>query len=96
MVANEATASDEEQSERERLLTAAQDLQHQWDDCLSVRERTILSKRYGLDGSGPRRRQTLEYIGRELGISKERVRQIQARAERKLREHFDLDRLQDA
>ena len=42
----------------------------------------ILSKRYGLDGGNPT---TLEEIGRELNITRERVRQIEARAIIKIR-----------
>lgn len=49
---------------------------------LGERERRILSLRYGLDGKKPR---TLEEIGGKLGITRERVRQIEARALEKLR-----------
>lgn len=96
LVASEATDATEESSRRDSLLAAAADLQRHWDGCLSPRERVILNRRYGLDTNERKSCQTLECIGRELGISKERVRQIQARAERKLREHFDLDQLQEA
>jgi RNA polymerase primary sigma factor len=51
--------------------------------CLSDRERRVLERRYGLDGEEA---QTLERIGRELRISKERVRQIEVRAKTKLQE----------
>ncbi len=44
---------------------------------LDDRERRIIISRYGLDGAGE---QTLEQLGRELGITKERVRQIESRA----------------
>ena len=50
---------------------------------LSDRERRILVNRYGLAGADEL---TLERLGRELGISKERVRQIEWRAHEKLRE----------
>ncbi len=49
---------------------------------LDERERKILSSRFGIGDSGER---TLEDLGRELGITKERVRQIEARAQDKLR-----------
>jgi len=50
---------------------------------LSARERRIIASRYGLDKrSEP---QTLSQIGRKFGVSKERVRQIEARALDKLR-----------
>ena len=55
---------------------------------LSDRERQILVSRYGLNGSAEL---TLEQLGRELGITKERVRQIESRAQEKLRK-FALER----
>ena len=48
---------------------------------LDGREQTILVLRFGLSGD----KQTLTQIGQELGISKERVRQIESRAMNKLR-----------
>lgn len=56
---------------------------------LDVRERTILQQRYGLEGDGDP--QTLEQIGRRFGVSKERVRQLEARALLKLRGGFEAD-----
>ncbi len=52
-----------------------------WLDRLDKRERRILARRYGIDGTPE---QTLYQIGRDLGISKERVRQLAARAHAKL------------
>jgi len=49
---------------------------------LDPRERTVISLRFGLDDDEPR---TLEEVGRALRITKERVRQIESRALRKLR-----------
>ena len=52
---------------------------------LNYRERNIIRLRYGLDdGVGF----TLEECGKVYKINRERVRQIQARAERKLRDYF--------
>ncbi|TVQ36881.1 MAG: sigma-70 family RNA polymerase sigma factor [Spirochaetaceae bacterium] len=50
---------------------------------LSTRERRIIELRFGLAGEGPL---TLEETGKYLGITRERVRQIQEKAIRKLRE----------
>lgn len=49
---------------------------------LDERERRIIISRFGIGGVDE---QTLEQLGRELGITKERVRQIESRAQDKLR-----------
>jgi RNA polymerase primary sigma factor len=51
-------------------------------DSLSGRERRVLELRYGLDGAPDR---TLTEIGDTLGVTRERIRQIEAKALRKLR-----------
>lgn len=51
---------------------------------LSSMERSILVDHYGLDQGQPHK--TLEQLGRSLGISKERVRQIEIQALSKLRD----------
>jgi RNA polymerase sigma factor (sigma-70 family) len=50
---------------------------------LTARERLIVTRHYGLNEEG--RKQTLEQIGKLLGITKERVRQLEHRALGKLR-----------
>jgi RNA polymerase sigma factor (sigma-70 family) len=50
--------------------------------CLDDRERTILTLRFGLDGGGER---TLEEVAEFFGLTRERIRQIEARAMSKLR-----------
>jgi len=49
---------------------------------LTPRERQVLELRFGLLDGHPR---TLKEVGKELGVTPERVRQIQARAQMKLR-----------
>ena len=49
---------------------------------LTDRERRVLSLRYGLSGAAPR---TLEDVGREFDLTRERIRQIEAKALTKLR-----------
>ena len=51
-------------------------------DQLNPRMRRVLSLRFGLDGESP---QTLEEVGNQLGITRERVRQLETRALRELR-----------
>jgi len=54
---------------------------------LSEREQIVLQLRYGLNGEGPK---TLEETGRALGITRERVRQIQEQALEKIKQREEL------
>ncbi|MGM0819155.1 MAG: sigma-70 family RNA polymerase sigma factor, partial [Actinomycetota bacterium] len=49
---------------------------------LSEREREVIRLRFGMDGAPPR---TLEEVGAEFGITRERVRQVEAKTLSKLR-----------
>jgi RNA polymerase primary sigma factor len=51
-------------------------------EVLNPRMRLVLARRFGLDGEIP---QTLEEVGASLGITRERVRQLESRALRELR-----------
>ncbi len=56
---------------------------------LDERESEILRQRFGL--AGGEGAQTLEQVGRNFGVSKERVRQLESRAIAKLRSSFESD-----
>ena len=49
---------------------------------LDEKEREVIRMRFGLDGEEPK---TLQEIGEEMGLSRERIRQIESRAKEKLR-----------
>ena len=59
---------------------------------LDPREEMVLRRRYGLDDGRPR---TLEDVGKEFGVTRERVRQIESKALRKLRHPSRSKRLKD-
>ena len=61
-------------------------------DTLSERESRVLRLRYGLEA---RRPHTLEEVGRELGVTRERVRQIEGKALRKLKHQSRARLLRD-
>ena len=59
---------------------------------LSDRELKILSMRFGLEDGAMH---TLEETGKEFGVTRERIRQIQAKALEKLKRHVDLKKIKD-
>jgi len=61
-------------------------------NALSDRESRVLKMRFGLNGSRP---MTLEEVGQKFGVTRERIRQIEAKALRKLRHPSKRKRLQD-
>ena len=75
-----------EESDHRQMQEVVQKMLLRLDD----RERRILIRRYGIGGINV---QTLEQIGRELGITKERVRQIASRAHEKLRKVLRVEKL---
>lgn len=61
-------------------------------DTLTPREEKVLRLRYGIDDGKPR---TLEEVGREFNVTRERIRQIEAKALRKLRHPSRSKKLKD-
>ena len=61
-------------------------------DSISQRERRVLKLRFGLEDG---RSRTLEEVGREFGVTRERIRQIEAKALRKLRHPTRSKKLRD-
>ncbi len=61
-------------------------------DSLTPREEKVLRLRYGIDDGKPR---TLEEVGKEFNVTRERIRQIEAKALRKLRHPSRSKKLKD-
>ncbi len=59
---------------------------------LKDREREVIIKRFGLEDGHPR---TLEEVGRDFNVTRERIRQIEAKALRKLRNPVRSKRIRD-
>lgn len=57
---------------------------------LSPKEKKILEMRYGIEDGVMR---TLEEVGQEFGVTRERIRQIEAKAHEKIRQHEKVKRL---
>src|SRR5215469_4414114 len=87
VLADEASTSPEEAA---TAHTMKQEVQEVLEDVLTSRERLVLQLRFGL-GNG--HTYPLEQVGRQLGITRERVRQIEAGALAKLRHPKVLERL---
>ena len=61
-------------------------------DSLTPRERRVLQLRFGLEDG---RSRTLEEVGRDFNVTRERIRQIEAKALRKLRHPSRSRKLKD-
>jgi RNA polymerase primary sigma factor len=90
----ELVAADQETPEDEVTYSLQEKaLRHAVEE-LPEREREIIKLRYGLNGDHDPK--SLDAIGRELGITRERVRQIEASALEQLAVHRELDAISDA
>ena len=68
-------------------LACGEKILRTWDSCLDQRERTVIAARFGLEGQA--RPLSLVQVAEQLSLSKERVRQIQLTAIRKLQDFAD-------
>lgn len=78
-IADEKSADPSETLQDENLRTSIDG----WLDELSEKQREVVARRFGLRGFET---STLEEVGREIGLTRERVRQIQVEALRRLRD----------
>jgi RNA polymerase primary sigma factor len=79
--------------EEEVEISLTEDTLHRALEALPEREQTVLSLRYGLGLEEP---QSLEEIGRRLGVTRERVRQIEATALERLAVSREIEALRTA
>ncbi len=89
LIEDESSPSPEESTAQSLL---EQDLARTIDETLPLREARILRLRFGLDDG---KVHSLSDVGRKLGVTRERVRQIEAQALRKLRDPRVRSRLKD-
>ncbi len=85
-IADDKMISPDNQSARRILSDQIKDILND----LSPKERKILEMRHGLIDGVMR---TLEEVGQEFGVTRERIRQIEAKAHEKIREHEKSKRL---
>jgi len=87
-IEDEDTVSPEESATTELLKEHVQDML----GALTEREQKILKLRFGLEDG---KSHTLEEVGQEFNVTRERIRQIEAKALAKLRKHKDARKLHD-
>ncbi|HEV2712842.1 MAG TPA: sigma-70 family RNA polymerase sigma factor [Gaiellaceae bacterium] len=87
-------AGDEPTPEEALTVSLVEDTLRQAIAELPEREREVVQLRYGLNGDGDPH--SLEAIGRELGLTRERVRQIEAKALERLAMNRELEAMSDA
>lgn len=87
-IEDEDTARPEELATNQLLKEQVQDML----GALTEREQKILKLRFGLEDG---KSHTLEEVGQEFSVTRERIRQIEAKALAKLRKHRDAKKLHD-
>lgn len=85
-IEDEDAASPEDSAANQLLKEQVQEIL----DVLTEREQKILKMRFGLDDG---KSHTLEEVGQEFSVTRERIRQIEAKALAKLRKHKDAKKL---
>lgn len=86
-VADDKILSPDQESSRRILSDQVREILND----LSIKERKILEMRHGLNDGVTH---TLEEVGLEFGVTRERIRQIEAKAHEKIRQHEKINRLQ--
>jgi RNA polymerase primary sigma factor len=84
----ELIAGEHSEPSEEVHLTLAENAVRRAVETLPERERAVVKLRYGMDGDPDPK--SLEQIGRQLGLTRERVRQIEAQALRRLAERREV------
>jgi RNA polymerase primary sigma factor len=87
-IEDEDTVSPEESATNQLLKEQVKDIL----GALTEREQKILKLRFGLEDG---KQHTLEEVGQEFSVTRERIRQIEAKALAKLRKHKDAKKLHD-
>ncbi len=87
-IEDEDTASPEDSASNQLLKEQVREVL----SSLSDREQKIIKMRFGLDGT---KSHTLEEVGLEFAVTRERIRQIEAKALMKLRKHKDSKKLHE-
>lgn len=86
-IADEKIASPDQDSSRRILRDQIDEIMSD----LTIKEQRILEMRHGLKDGVMR---TLEEVGKEFGVTRERIRQIEAKAHEKIRQHEKAKKLQ--
>ncbi len=87
-IVDEETTKPNEMAGRQILKEYVQNILQDLDP----REQKILKMRFGLEDGVTH---TLEEVGEEFGVTRERIRQIESKALERIREHIDINKLRD-